>query len=71
MKLEDKITNIVFSIIHINCDSRKPIQKLVKLSDNHAIGFMEWTLKNQDMEFDADSNVDGLKQLLEIYKKQL
>jgi len=47
------------------------VDDFVEIAENFAIGFMEWTLKNQDMEFDAESNVDGLKQLLEIYEETL
>lgn len=42
-----------------------------QIAENFAIGFMEWALKNQDMEFECDDTINGVKQLLEIYKKKL
>jgi len=54
-----------------DCIKPETLNELSEIAENFAVGFMEWTLKNQDMEFDAESNVDGLKQLLEIYKETL
>jgi len=66
MELEEQ-----FESSDILISRQKRILRQVKIAENFAIGFTEWILKNQDMEFDADSNEDGIKQLLEIYKKTL
>lgn len=42
-----------------------------KIAENFAIGFIKWVLENQDMEFDYNDPEEGLKELLEIYKKTL
>jgi len=65
MKLEEQLR------IPFDCIKPETLNELSEIAENLAIGFMEWTLKNQDMEFDAESNVDGLKQLLEIYEETL
>ncbi len=45
---------------------------MVKIADDYAIEFVEWILCNQDMEFEYEYNnhTDGLKKLLEIFKKE-
>ena len=68
--LAEKINQAHYIKHHLNNVFINGFKKGTENSETFAINFLKWTLENQDMEIDAESNIDGLKQLLEIYKKQ-
>jgi hypothetical protein len=43
-----------------------------EIAEDYAIEFAEWLMSNPDLEFEYedDNHTDGLKQLLEIFKKE-
>ena len=51
---------------------RFDIQNAEIIADEYAIEFAEWLMCNQDLEFEFeyDNHADGLKQLLELFKKE-
>jgi len=69
MTLKEKFKNIV---CNIEISNEKLINKSEQIADDYAIEFAEWLMSNPDLEFEYedDNHTDGLKQLLEIFKKE-
>jgi hypothetical protein len=69
MTLKEKFKNIV---CNVEISNEKLINKSEQIADDYAIEFAEWLMSNPDLEFEYedDNHTDGLKQLLEIFKKE-
>jgi len=64
MTLKEKFKKLIFKDFTIN--------QLEQIADDYAIDFAVWLMSNPDLEFEYedDNHTDGLKQLLEIFKKE-
>lgn len=77
MGLKEKITDILFEVVHINFDPKYIVKKILKISDNFAVDFTDWCEENyfksssKGIWIDFDSGEKyTTKQLLKIYNKE-
>lgn len=80
MGLKEKITDILFEVVHINFDPKYIVKKILKISDNFAVDFTDWCEENyypssatgiwfDNIDFESAEKYTT-KQLLKIYKKE-
>jgi hypothetical protein len=80
MNFKEKITELLFEVVHINFSPKDVVKKILKLNDAYAVDFTDWCEERyypssatgiwfENIDFESAEKYTT-KQLLKIYKKE-